>query len=126
MFFIGIFGIETKQKEIRDVQNMICKACGSMTSLRLIKTYNYFHFFFIPLFRWGTRYFLISRCCNAMFEISKELGAELEGGRDVPLGDDDLRPVYGNYGCDYLTCPGCRKPVDESFMYCPYCGTKIK
>ncbi|SKA91246.1 zinc-ribbon family protein [Caloramator quimbayensis] len=124
MFFIGIFGIETKQEEIKDIQNVICKACGAMTSFRLIKTYNVFHFFFIPIIKWSKKYYIISRCCNRPFEIPIEKGEEIERGRDIPLNDEDLRPLYNNY--DYNICPNCKNEVDNNFIYCPYCGNKLR
>ena len=126
MFFIGIFGIEMKEKEIRDIQNKICKLCGAMTSFRLFKTYSYFQIFFIPLFKWNIRYYVISRCCNTMFEIPKEVGEALEGGRDIPLKDEDMKPVFTEGREDYIICPKCKKPVDNNFSFCPYCGTRLR
>lgn len=126
MFFIGIFGVEMKEKEIKDIQNKICKICGSMTALRLFKTYSYFHIFFIPLFKWNIKYYVISRCCNTMFEIPEEIGKALEGGRDIPLSDEDMRPVYPDGRDNYVICPECRRPIDNNFSYCPYCGARLK
>jgi RNA polymerase subunit RPABC4/transcription elongation factor Spt4 len=123
LFFIGVFGIESKEKEIREIQNKVCKSCGKLTSYRLVKTYNYFHFFFIPTFRWSTRYYLIARCCRAVFEIPPELGRELEGGRDVPIRDEDLTRVGQSYGS--TSCPSCGNPVEPGFAFCPHCGTKM-
>lgn len=129
MFFFGIFGVESKEKEIRYIQNVICKACGSMTTYRLIKVYNFFHFFFIPLFRWGETYYIEARCCGAIFEVSKEKGKELESGKDVPLTDEDLRYVnsnnYANVNGETI-CQGCRRSVNNSYSYCPYCGRKMR
>ena len=126
MFFIGIFGVEMKEKEIRDIQNIICKACGAMTSFRLFKTYSYFHIFFIPLFKWNIKYYVISRCCNTMFEIPKEIGEALEGGRNTPLNDEDMKPVYSEEKGNYVICPECKRPVDNNFSYCPYCGARLR
>jgi hypothetical protein len=128
LFFFGIFGVDTKEYEIRDIQNVICKSCGSMTSYRLIKTYSRFHFFFIPLFKWSEKYYLISRCCNSVFEIPVELGKEFEGGSNVSINDNDLSPVYNDYIYGYggVTCPSCHAVLEHNFSYCPYCGTKLK
>lgn len=126
MFFIGIFGIDTKQEEIRDVQNVICKACGLLTSYKLIKTYNLFHFFFIPFIKWNKRYYVISRCCNQVFELSVQKGQELEKGNDVFINDEDLKPLYNEYNYGYNICPNCKREVDLSFSYCPFCGVKLK
>ena len=130
MFFFGIFGIESKEKELRFIQNVICKACSSMSTYRLIKVYNYFHFFFIPIFKWGETYYVETRCCGAVFEVNIEKGRQLENGRDVPFTDDDLRQVNaGNrenrYSSEKL-CHTCGRNVDSSYSYCPYCGNKMK
>lgn len=126
MFFFGIFGIEGKEKEIRDVQNIICKTCSNMTSYKLLKTYNYFHFFFIPLFKWGVQYFLISRCCNTVFSIPMELGKKLEGGGDVYIREEDLTPLNNTFDYGEIVCPSCRSRVESKFRYCPYCGIRIR
>lgn len=127
MFFIGIFGVENREKEIRDIQNVICKVCGSMTNYKLIKTYNVFHFFFIPLFKWGIKYYLVSRCCQSVFEIPLELGKDLEGGGNTPINNMDLSSIYVGKD-DYYggpRCPRCHKSLDNDFEYCPYCGEKL-
>lgn len=130
MFFFGIFGVESKEKEIGIIQNIICKSCGSMSSYRLIKIYSYFHFFFIPLFRWGETYYIEARCCGALFKVDREKGRQLENGRDIPLTDEDLTEVdkgdhYNNGYSSGETCPVCGRRVDSSYKYCPYCGNKI-
>jgi hypothetical protein len=130
MFFFGIFGIESKEKELRFIQNVICKACSSMSTYRLIKVYNYFHFFFIPIFKWGEVYYVEARCCRAVFEIDKEVGRKLETGGDIPLTDADLRQAYtGSHSHGYANervCHTCGRNVDSSYSYCPYCGNKMK
>lgn len=126
MFFIGIFGIDNKEKEVRDIQNKVCKSCGNMTSFKLIKSYSFFHFFFIPLFKWNIKYFLISRCCNSVFSIPNELGKELEGGRDATIREEAMTPINNFYGYDTIVCPSCKSIVEPRFSYCPYCGRRVK
>ncbi|MDO6355858.1 zinc ribbon domain-containing protein [Caloramator sp. CAR-1] len=124
MFFIGIFGIETKQYEVKEVSNVICKKCGRMSSYKLIKQYNMFHFFFIPIFKWNIRYFLISRCCESIFEISMDYGKELERQKEPIINDNELTELNFDYG--YLKkCPYCLAEIDTNYKYCPYCGHKI-
>jgi hypothetical protein len=125
VFFVGIFGVETKEKVIRDVQNLVCKSCGSMTSYKLIKTYSFFHFFFIPLFKWGEKYYLFSRCCNKAFEISKEIGKDLESGREIVLRDEDLQLIYRNQSYVNAQCPSCNSPLENNYSFCPHCGRKL-
>lgn len=123
MFFIGIFGIENKSLFIKDIQNKICKSCGAMTSYKLVKSYNFFHFFFIPLFKWNIEYYVISRCCSNVFIIPREIGLRIEKGEEVQLTDDDLKPIGGAAS---NTCPGCGQYVAPEFTYCPYCGSKVR
>lgn len=127
MFFIGIFGIESRSKEIREIQNIICKNCKAMSVYKLVKNYSYFQFFFIPIFKWNIRYYLISRCCSTVFEIPKEIGEALEEGKNIQINDLDLKEVQsGNTYNEKKVCPHCGRQIDEEFPYCPYCGKKIR
>lgn len=123
MFFIGIFGVENKEKEIKDIQNISCKSCGSLSSYKLIKTYNFFHFFFLPLFKWKEQYYVISRCCNRLFSIPRELGQDIEAGKDVVITDSDLTELSSLGGS---LCPSCHNHIEDHFVYCPYCGYRMK
>lgn len=125
MFFIGIMGIESKQKELRIINNMICKSCGRMTAYKLIKTYNCFQLFFIPVFRWKEQYYLISKCCGSIFEVSNEQGEDLENGNDSGLSNLNITIVEDRSQSGKLICHSCGKEVDGSFNYCPYCGAKL-
>ncbi|KYH29340.1 MULTISPECIES: zinc ribbon domain-containing protein [Clostridium] len=130
MFFFGVFGVSTREKEIREISNKICKKCGAMTAYKMIKTYNVFHIFFIPIIKWGEKYFLKSRCCDTIFEISGELGRELEQDEKVHIDDNELREIYSNYNNEFynkkeIRCRNCGSEVDSSFKYCPNCGEKL-
>lgn len=59
VFFIGIFGIENKDEEIKVLENISCRKCNSTVTGRLIKNFVFFHIFFIPIFRWNERYCII-------------------------------------------------------------------
>lgn len=126
MFFIGIMGIDTKAKEIRDINNITCKHCGRLGMYKLIKQYSYFHFFFIPLFRWKIKYFLISRCCQSVFSISTEKGKRLEDKTDDFVDFDELQYEYDNRGQARNNCFHCGNTIDPSFEYCPRCGNRIR
>jgi hypothetical protein len=125
MFFFGIFGIDTKSKEIKDINNVTCKQCGRLGVYRLIKKYNFFHFFFIPLFKWGEEYFLVSRCCRSVFKISREDGRRLEDGIEVNMDIIEMQYLYGEEKHQSDRCPYCGRDVDRPFEYCPYCGAKL-
>ncbi|NFD78007.1 zinc ribbon domain-containing protein [Clostridium botulinum] len=126
MFFFGIFGINTKQEEVEDFENLVCKKCGILSRYTVIKTYNVFNFFFIPLIKWGEKYYLKSRCCNTIYAISKE---NLDRVReDRTLNNIDLEEIYsGNSSANNskIICNGCGKEIDSSFKYCPHCGKRI-
>ena len=129
MFFIGVFGIEDKEKEIRFLSSLSCKGCNKLSSGRLIKRFTYFHFFFIPLFKWNEEYFVICNSCNSIFTISKEKGKEIERGEDIYITYWDLKEqgsFYGNYSSSVRRCTKCNRALDKNFEFCPYCGERIK
>ena len=45
MFFIGVFGMENKDKEIEILNNISCKKCNKIVTGRLIKNFDFFHIF---------------------------------------------------------------------------------
>ncbi|WP_045164535.1 zinc ribbon domain-containing protein [Caldicellulosiruptor naganoensis] len=131
MFFIGIFGIEEKAKAIRQIDVEICPFCTRKGTHTLFKVYNYFHFFFIPIFRWNTRYFIQTSCCSKIYIITNpELAHDLERGAnisitlaDVELFRDFQTTDHSGVGSDF--CPNCGNRVSKNFLYCPYCGQKL-
>lgn len=128
MFFIGIFGIEDKEKEVKVLNNIQCKNCNNLNGAKLIKHFTYFHFFFIPIFKWNESYFVICNGCNSVYNISKEKGKGIEKGEDVEITYWDLNEVNNKYGNYYSVnrCTRCNREVENNFEYCPYCGEKIR
>ena len=130
MFFIGIFGIENGQKEIKNLSSIPCKRCNGNTDGKLIKTFYMFQFFFIPIFKWSEKYYIKCNSCNSIYEISKEKGKKIENGENIEITYWDLSEInigyYNNYYSPITICPSCGKKVEGEYNYCPYCGTKIK
>lgn len=127
MFFIGIFGIETKEKLIKILEGINCKHCTSNRRGKLIKIYTFFHFFFIPIFKWNEKYYITCENCNAVYEIPKEKGKAMEKGEKVEIVNSDivdLNAKYSKYGAMNV-CPNCKKVLDKNYKYCPHCGEKI-
>ena len=91
MFFIGIFGINTKEEEIKTENSIICPICEAYGRYEIIKRYTYFHFFFIPLWRWNRQYFIKTRCCNRICKLDTEIGIRLERGESISIGKEDLQ-----------------------------------
>ncbi len=121
MIFIGIFGIQDKRKIVRDYPNVVCQ-CGSLSRGELIEEYSYFHFFFIPLFKWNRRYFMRFRCCNRICRVPDDYMKDLKNSNDVDI--DRLEEIT-SYERTLDVCPGCGAKLHSSFAFCPYCGAKI-
>lgn len=129
MFFIGIFGIDTKEKQLRTFDNVVCGTCGRLSRATLTQTYTYFHIFFIPTFRWNKHYYIKLRCCGAVYEADEAYAQALKTAGDIDFSR--LKRVssgFGDFG-DFgdtgsTTCAHCGARLDNSFSWCPHCGHK--
>lgn len=126
MFFFGVLGIDEKQTEIKKIPNLMCKACGRLTTYSLVKTYNCFHLFFVPVIKWGQRYLLISKCCGSIFELTLEQGKEVEKGNDSIFDNLNITLVEDNSCKTNIFCRNCGKSIEPRFEYCPHCGAKLR
>lgn len=125
VFFI--FGIQNKEKEIAVLGNIQCKNCDKGQGGKLIKTYNFFHFFFIRIFKWNEKYYVICNGCSSVFEIPKDKGKDIERGAKIDITYWDLKPANENhYGLGAWKCNNCGREVRPDYDYCPYCGVRIK
>ena len=102
MFFIGIFGIDNKFKEIKVLNSFSCKNCNISNGASLVKYYTFFHFFFIPIFKWNEEYYVICNGCNSSFSIPKEKGKAIERGEDIEISYWDLKEVNNSYENYYI------------------------
>lgn len=123
MFFIGIFGIEEKAKEISSQNNKICFQCEALTKQTIIKTYSYFHIFFVPVFKWNVKYYIKSECCNATYLLNESIGKRIENGENVNIADSDLGEALVSRE---KYCLSCRTALPRNFEYCPRCGSKLQ
>lgn len=122
MFFIGIFGLDSKQKEMGHLPDLPCKSCKH-TSIRLIKQYNCFHFFFIPFIKWNQVYIAECDQCHSLYEIPVEKGKAFEKHHQN-ISYWDIKSL--KMSSIPNTCPACGKNIEEDFLYCPYCGQCVK
>jgi len=129
MFFIGIFGIENKDKEIKKLDNISCKRCNKTISGRLIKNYDFFHFFFIPLFKWNEKYYVVCNQCKSVYTIPRDKGKAIEHDDKIEVTYWDLQEIntqyYDNNYYNENRCANCGGELSENFKYCPHCGMKI-
>jgi len=128
MFFIGIFGIEEKEKELKVFSQVVCPVCGRYSHAVLVVRYTYFHIFFIPTFRWNKHYFVKLRCCGAVYEADAEYAKTLETSDNIDFSR--LHLVTSGFGAFHgyerpdVLCPHCGRSYDNRFAFCPHCGTK--
>lgn len=113
MFFIGIFGIKTKDTNIKKVE-FKCTGCIS-TSFNLIEKARYFELFFIPLFKISSNYLIQCDNCKSIYEVNKESIT-----KNV-LEYSDIKNIILE-----LSICSCGTVVNEYFEYCPKCGKKIE
>ncbi len=123
MFFIGVFGIQAKEEKIETGGRITCPSCDAETKIELVKSYSYFHVFFIPTFKWDIRYYVHTGCCGSVYELDPDIGMQFERGGNPEIRPEDLRRI--DRYLPYKTCPDCGAQVDSHYNFCPNCGKKI-
>lgn len=123
MFFIGIFGLDSKIKEIGSANNIVCPSCKAITHLEIFKVYNFLHIFFIPTFRWNVKYIAKPPCCGAVYAIDDILGKAFERGKNPTVYPENLKIIEN--GKVFARCNHCSREIGQGFYYCPYCGEKL-
>lgn len=120
MFFI--MGIDQKEQELEFDQTCICPACGRFGHLRVFVVYSCLSLFFVPIFKWGRRYFASMGCCGATCELDPELGRAIAAGKVTNL---DPASLSFHRGSGRQRCRRCGYETAEDFDFCPKCGTKF-
>ncbi len=143
MFFIC--GINSGQKELKCNQLVICSQCGGYGRYQVFMTYMCLSLFFIPVLRWGKRYYVKMSCCGSVYELSSDTGKRIARGESLEIISSDLTLVQRGSRQDSWqqdqTCQNrdnqnqgsgarkqCRKcgyQTEEDFEYCPKCGTRF-
>lgn len=123
MFFFGVFGFDSKIKEIGRANNIICPFCHSLTSMTVFKVYNYFHIFFIPTFRWNVKYIVKPICCKAVYSLNPDKGKAFEKGEHPDITPEDLSLIEN--GRVFQRCKNCGSEISQGYYYCPHCGQKL-
>ncbi len=110
--------------------NLGFRVCGYFSCCSLRKqtamvtcVYRQFTFFFLPLFRFGKRYFVSCPNCGAVYEIDREEGKRIERDPAAVINPDRIFRVAGQHSGRF--CPNCGKQVNPDCRFCPYCGTKL-
>lgn len=124
MFFFGVFGIGSKEKIIGSSHNIVCPACSRFGSYEVLKSYSYFHFFFISIFKWNTRYFIRTSCCDSYYELDFQVGSRIEHGEKVEITDTDISSRE-NFFSSLDRCSNCGEVAESRHRFCPNCGHKL-
>jgi len=125
VFFIGIFGIEDKERPIKEFANVVCPSCGRLTTASFFEHYTYFHLFFIPTFRWNKHYYVKLRCCGALYEADAAYAEQLKTAAAIDFSRlKKISSGFGGFDDIFTRCENCGATFDASFAFCPHCGTK--
>ena len=91
MFFIC--GINSGQKELKFNQLVICSQCGSYGRYQVFMTYMCLSLFFIPVLKWGKRYYVKMSCCGSVYELNGDTGKRIARGETLEIMASDLTLV---------------------------------
>ena len=118
MFFI--LGAAPGQKKLAFSQLVGCPCCGRFGRVEIYVTYTVLSLFFLPVLKWGRRYFARMACCGAQCELPAELGRAAERGS---LQTRDVSSLhFGSAARTRRRCPACGFATEEDFSFCPQCG----
>lgn len=136
MFFI--FGVNSDQKEIGSFGPVICGICGSYGRYRVYVTYMCLSLFFIPVLKWGRKYYAETTCCRSLYELDSQAGRRLQRGEQTEIRPEELTLIrrggssggssgWGWAGQKRLRyCPACGYETEEDFEFCPKCGRRLE
>ncbi len=109
---------------------MICGRCGRYGRYQVFMTYMCLSFFFIPIFKWGRKYYVKTSCCGTVYQLDEEVGKRIAAGEDVPIREEDLTLVSEGHDAPawdvpVKRCSNCGYETKENFEYCPKCGKRF-
>ena len=81
MFFI--MGINSDYKKLNFIQNFVCPDCGIVGEYQVFVAYTVLSLFFIPIFKWGRKYYVQTSCCGKTYKLDNEVGRAIEKGEPV-------------------------------------------
>ena len=81
-----MIGIYNRFKELKYNGEMtVCSSCGRYCSYKILVEYTCLSLFFIPVAKWGKRYYAVSTCCGKKKDLTKEQGKKVEKGEKIIL-----------------------------------------
>lgn len=136
MFFIC--GINQGQKELSHSQLVVCAGCGGYGRYQVFMTYMCLSLFFIPVLKWGRKYYVKMSCCGAVYELNPKTGERIAGGEKVDITQRDLTLIQAGNRRQWQpgraeqsdrgtrrVCRNCGYETEEDFSFCPKCGERL-
>lgn len=121
MFFI--MGINSDYKKLNFIQNFVCPDCGIVGEYQVFVAYTVLSLFFIPIFKWCSKYYVQTSCCGKTYKLDNEVGRAIEKGEPIVISQNDLE--YEGQTPVIKKCNYCGYVTEENFEYCPKCGNKL-
>ena len=115
-----IWGTKVINKKLDFVQEVLCNHCGRRGIIEVYKQSTAFTLFYIPTFRWGTKYLARMSCCGFVIELDKDLGKQIEKGEIQQLSKF-LFPE----GQHVHVCANCGNEYKGDGKFCPECGNEF-
>lgn len=121
MFFI--MGITSGTAVIGSRRCSRFPCCGTCAAYAVVTcAFQQFTFFFLPLFRFGKRYFVSCPNCGAVYEMEREEGRRVAGDPTAEIDPDKMRRIAGQTA---KFCPNCGARVEPGSRFCPNCGARL-
>lgn len=123
MFFFAVMGTSAKKESVGSV-SFYCPHCNSNQTMSVFKDYNYFHIFFVPIFKFSTEYYGICEMCKTEYYIDNQTGKLLDKGLLTSIDSSSFKEKQAFR--DYTpVCPVCHNKIDKNDVYCRKCGYKL-
>ncbi|MCL2294312.1 MAG: zinc ribbon domain-containing protein [Spirochaetes bacterium] len=122
MFFVGIFGVGSKDYKTGVSGKSRCPVCGCTNALFSYVNKKYFHIFFLPVWYWGERHF--DKCENCWAALDYD--SRQEGAGSYQYEYHQNRGVWSSAG-QGVSCKNCGKIIESEnfesgYKFCPFCG----
>lgn len=131
MFFIC--GVNSGQKQLPYNQLVVCDSCGGYGRYQVYMTYMCLSLFFIPVLKWGRKYYVRMSCCETLYELNSDIGKRISRGEQAEITPSDLTMVQAGRRNEWqpqsgrrLVCRNCGYETEEDFAFCPKCGGRLE
>lgn len=131
MFFIC--GVNSGEKQLNYNQLVVCSNCGGYGRYQVYMTYMCLSLFFIPVLKWGRKYYVRMTCCGTLYELNSDMGKRIVRGEAAEITSSDLTMVQAGRRNQWQpqtgrkkVCRTCGYETEEDFVYCPKCGERLE